>query len=67
MDYTAWREGIEAGKEADEFFDDVQVQRGQVGAIGCDGCLRELEVGFLFPHVVSYDLHIQLTLSSYPV
>ena len=44
MDDAAWGEGIEARKETDKFPHDVQVQRGQVGAIGRCRCLCELEV-----------------------
>ena len=48
MDHTAWGEGFEAGEEINQFPDDVQVQRGQMGAFGCCGCLCELEVGTQF-------------------
>lgn len=44
MGHTTWRKGIEAGEETNKLLDDVQAERGQVGAIGSRGCLRELEV-----------------------
>ena len=44
MDNTAWGEELEAGKTAHELFDDVQIQRSPLGAIGASSGLHKLEV-----------------------